>query len=342
MRAAELADRRFACLEGCGFCCTFQPEASGRELALLRARLKPRALPVTVGDGRTYLGLQNKCGACTLLERRQCTQYDLRPAHCRYFPFHLHFAEEPEVYVNYTCRGVERAPGGDLAPAFQAGVLANAPAGEIERHERQARETYGAFQRKARRAGAWGDADAVVDSADLAALLTRSGLEAALRRGGDESDADEAWEDALAPFAEEDVTRRPFYLAPDLRWLTFARDGSALDVLEMDERGDLHPRGRVEGIAGWRDAPADLAPYFRSLAARRLFVGSVYALVDEEEYAIGVEPATWLRLAEVTADVAVRARVLAALGTPADRLADETARFYDSAFLDSPTIGGFL
>ncbi|MEA3200375.1 MAG: hypothetical protein QOE90_1803 [Thermoplasmata archaeon] len=342
MRVAELAGRRFGCLEGCGFCCTFQPEATQRELARLRARLAPRPLPVVAGQGRTYLALHNKCGACTLLERRACQAYDLRPQHCRYFPFHLHFAEEPEAYVNYTCRGVELSADGDLSVAFRESVLENAGQDEIARHEQLAKQAYGEFQRTARRRGVWGDADAVARGADLGALLTREGIEAAIRRGGDEATAQEAWDDALAPFAEDDVTRRPFYLAPDLRWLTFARSGEGLDVLEMDEQGALLPRGRLDDVAAWRDGPADLAPYFASLVARRVFTGSVYALVDDEDYAISVEQATWLRLAEVAADLAARAHVLAKLGVPADRIEDETARFYDSAFLDAPTIGGFL
>lgn len=342
MREAELRGKRFACLEGCGFCCTFQPEVSGRELALLRARLAPRPVAVTVGDGRSYLQLHNKCGACTLLDRRACQAYDLRPAHCRYFPFHLHFAEEPEVYVNMTCRGVVPDADADLAVPFRASVLDVAKSAEVAQHEKLAKEAYGAFQRKARRAGVWGDADALAAQADLGALLTRAGLEAAIRAGGEEDDADGAWSDALGPFGEDDVTQRPFYLAPDLRWITFAREADALAVLAMDEKGALDPVGRIADVAGWRDAPASLAPYFRALTQRRLFTGSVYALVDESDYELHVEQAAWLRLAEVAADLAVRAFVLERLGVAPDELAHETMRFYDSAFLDSPTIGGFL
>ncbi|HWH09010.1 MAG TPA: hypothetical protein VNX21_07400, partial [Candidatus Thermoplasmatota archaeon] len=75
---------------------------------------------------------------------------------------------------------------------------------------------------------------------------------------------------------------------------------------------------------------------------RRAFAGSVYALVDDADYAMTVEEATWARLAEVGADLAVRARVLRDLGTPEAALVDEADRFHDSAFLDAPTIGGWL
>lgn len=347
----ELGGKRFRCLEGCGFCCTFQPEVSQRELALLRARFQPRPVRVSVGQGRSYLQLQSKCGACTLLSRRGCTAYDLRPQHCRYFPFHVHFSERPQAYVNYTCRGVETAPGAGLAAEFGSSVRQVARPDEWAEHERAAKETYGAFRRKARRADAWGEVGAVVRVAldGGARVLTGAWVEETCRAGGEPATREEAVADALAPFHAEEVTRRPFFLAPDLRWLTFARGTApgSLDVLEMDETGDLKPVGQqVRGLDAWEDPPSSVAeallPYLRHLVQRDLFTGSVYALVDDSDYATSVDEATWLRLAEIATDLALRSRVLAALGTPPDRLADETARFYDSTFLDSPTIGGFL
>lgn len=347
MRRQELQDAAFACIPGCGFCCTFQPEAGNRELALLRQRL---GTVRTISDGgRAYLALHNKCGACTLLERRECQAYDLRPRHCRYFPFHVHFAEEPEVYVNFTCRGVAHATGRDLAPEFQAQVLDVASTDEWRAHEQASRETYGEFQRRARRAGAWGDVDAAVARVlgEGARLLTGPGILGALARAGEERALDEVHAEALEPFGSADVTKRPFHLAGDLRWLTFERQGDALRVLEMDERGELTPvHPPIEGLSAWAElppgVPGSLFPYVQRLASRRAFAGSVYALVDDADYQVTVEQAAWMRAAQVGSDLVVRARVLLALGTPEDRIAEETARFYDSAFLDAPTIGGWL
>lgn len=345
----ELSGITFACLEGCGFCCTFPAEVTTRELALLRARMKPRPVAVTVGDGRSYLGLQNKCGACTLLERRACTAYDLRPSHCRYFPFHVHFAETPEVYVNYACRGVAFAPAGDATQAFERQVLATATPEALRERDAEARATYAEFKRRALRAGAWGDVDATAADALAAgaAMLSARWLQEAIGRAGEDATPDDLVEDALAPFAADDVTKRPFYLDERLRWLTFdAPDPATLRLLEMDERGALVPLADLARPRGWADPPApvaaQLAGYARRLATRRLFAGSVYAIVDDAGYESSVVEATWWRLAEIVADLATRARILAAIGVPEDRLADETARFYDSSFLDSPTIGGFL
>lgn len=352
METRELDGVTFACLEGCGFCCTFQPEVSTRELALLRARFRPKPLAVTSDGTRTYLGLQNKCGACTLLERRACTAYDLRPAHCRYFPFHVHFGETTEAYVNYTCRGVVRsdateAPAGGLHAAFDAAVLQSARADAMTAQADEARATYAEFKRRAMKAGAWGDARAVAADATRAggAMFTARWLQEAVGRAGEDAPLDGLVQDALAPFGADDVTKRPFYLAPDLRWITFETT-PALRALEMDERGDLRPIADLGDLAGWSDlAPpaADaLAAYVQRLTQRGVFAGGVYAIVDDTDYESTVEEATWWRLVEVVVDLAVRARVLVAMGTPADRLADETARFYDSTFLDAPTIGGFL
>lgn len=349
MRTAELTGARFACLEGCGFCCTFQPEANRLELGRLRKHFAPRPLPVTYSDDRTFLRLQGGCGACVMNERRACTVYELRPAHCRYFPFHVHFAEEPEVYVNYTCRGVERDVPGDLSESFRTSVLVNASQDDIKQHEQAAREAYATFRRLARYHDAWGDADATLAKLlpEGGKLFTTKRVERLADAADLDTDVDALHQEGLEPFGVADVARRPFYLAPDLRWLTFERDGpGALNVLEMDEKGQLTPAGRMDGLEAWQelDLPLrkGLAAYVSRLATRRAFIGQVYAIVDEDEFETTVEEATHARVLEIVCDLALRARMLAALGTPADRLPDEVARFYDTTFLDAPAIGGFL
>ncbi|HEX2065421.1 MAG TPA: hypothetical protein VHI93_01275, partial [Candidatus Thermoplasmatota archaeon] len=62
MDTRELRGLRFACLEGCGFCCTFPPEVAHDELARLRQRFP--ALPVArERGGPLRLALQGGCGA---------------------------------------------------------------------------------------------------------------------------------------------------------------------------------------------------------------------------------------------------------------------------------------
>ena len=212
----ELRGLAYRCLEDCGFCCTFTPEVAHDELARLKQRFP--ALRIVRDAERMMLPFQGGCGACTLLKRRRCTAYDERPAHCRYFPFHVYFGRATQVYVNRSCRGVEPAEGGDLQQAFREQVLSVAKSFAFPEHAREAAKVHRAFEGNAMQAGVWGDVDAAI-----AAALRDSAVGAQV--------------DALLPFREEDVVARPFYLAPDLQWLTFEADGERLSVLRMDEDG---------------------------------------------------------------------------------------------------------
>jgi Fe-S-cluster containining protein len=320
---------RYRCLEGCGFCCTFTPEVAHDELARLRKAF-PR-LPVARGEGGgLHIAFQGGCGACTLLSRRACTAYDLRPAHCRYFPFHVSFGRRTEVVVNRTCRGVEPDPAGDLSAEFREQVLAVAKPHAIAEHERLARRVLERFEDQARAAGAWGDVDAAAQRALADPALWAS------------ADPGPAWE----PFAEEDVVARPFHLAADLRWLTFADPGDGtLQALRMEEDGSLAPEGEPFPKTLAPLAPETLAGLHAVLArlmARDHFAGTVFDAVDASDYAISVEAAAAQRVQRMAADLLVRCAILRNLRVGEGELAAEAERFYDAAFLDAPTIGGWL
>jgi Fe-S-cluster containining protein len=342
--ASELRGLRFTCLEGCGFCCTFTPEVAAGELARLRSRFP--SLPVVASDGgRTRLAFQGGCGACTLLAARRCTAYEDRPAHCRYFPFHVHFGPAPEVLVNRSCRGVEPEPAGDLGSAYLVQVADAAPPGAFEAHAAEAAAVYAEFEANARRAGAWGDAHAAARRALAAgpSLLTPGGLAAAA--GGPGAVA-ALLEDAWEPFGEEDPVSRPFYLTKDLRWLSFRSAKSLVAVEEMQEDGSLAPVERLVKPLGLPRLPEGSLPGLHAvlerLVARKVFAGQVYAAVDELDYAAGVEDAARARVLGLAAELALRAGLLKALGVPEAELPAEAWRFEDSAFLDHPTIGGWL
>lgn len=333
MDARELRGLRYRCLEGCGFCCTFTPEVAHDELARLRQAF-PK-LPVVRGDGGTlHLAFQGGCGACTLLSRRACTAYDLRPAHCRHFPFHVYFGRRTEVYVNRTCRGVEEDPAGNLAAEFQAQVFAVAKPHAIAEHERQARKVHAAFSANAEAAGVWGDVDAAARRALLdPGLWTRAASEG-------------SWDAALEPFQEEDVVARPFHLTADLRWLTFeARGGRTLQPLRMEEDGSLAPAGPPLEVEPQQLPPvllSQLQGILSRLLQRDHFAGTVFDAVDAAGYSIPVEAAAAQRVQEVAADLLVRCAILSRIGASEGELALEAERFLDAAFLDAPTIGGWL
>lgn len=344
---SELRGLRYACLEGCGFCCTFTAEVAEPELAKLRGRF-PK-LPVTRRDGMMLLALQGGCGACTLLKERKCTAYDLRPAHCRYFPFHVYFGRRTQAYVNRSCRGVEVAAEGDLRAEFRSQVLQALPGYRLTVEQGRADKVHAEFEANAREADAWGDVDA-----EVARLLARgaSWFDPASWPPTPTGAADEAgspheaWAVALAPFGEEDAVARPFHLAADLTWYGFRGDANGLFVDRMSEGGTFTPAAELGAFEAWPDLPSavreGLAQVLARLATRDLLAGSIFHLVDDTDYAITIADAAEIRFADMAASLALRADLLHRMGIPWEAIPAEAERFYDSAFLDHPTIGGWL
>lgn len=348
MHTAELAGLRYRCLEDCGFCCTFTPEVSGPELARLRGAFP--ALPVTRSGEMLLVSFQGSCGACALLKDRKCTAYEDRPAHCRYFPFHVYFGRRTEAYVNRCCRGVELAPDGSLAAEFKAQVLDVASGQRLRREQERATTVHAAFEKAARDSGMWGDVDA-----EIAAQLAR-GSEWFLPATwpstptgeNDEAGApDEAWQLALAPLTASDPVQRPYHLDAELRWLGFRIHEGRIVVDTLTEDGKLLPfKDLGEVPQAWPELPETvrdgLFDVMRRLAGRDLLAGAISYMVDDTGYQVSVADAAAIKLGDIAADLALRAELLHRLGVPWEDVPAEADRFYDSAFLDTPTIGGWL
>ncbi len=337
---ADLKGLRYRCLEGCGFCCTFTPEVSSEELARLRTRF-PR-LPVVADEetGRSHIEFQGGCGACTLLQKRACSAYDLRPAHCRYFPFHVHFGRTATALVNRSCRGVEADPGMDVQAAFQADVRSHAKDHDLAGAAEDAAFVFRQFDENCKAAGVLGDALATA-RAVLAGDLSWPGLRKVAGSIG--VPFDELWAAALEPLGFEDVVSRPFYLAADLKWFTFHAKPGGLDLLEMDESGRL---AAVKPLKLPKEGSGLDAAQLRRVASffveRAPFEGQVAWLVDDTDYQLPVEAAARLRVLELCMEAQWRAQVLWQLGVPQERMEEEVKRFLDGAYLDAPTIGGWL
>jgi len=347
MDRGELSGLRYRCLEDCGFCCTFTPEVNAPELAKLRSKFP--ALPVTRSGDMTLIAPQGGCGACTLLKDRRCTSYEERPAHCRYFPFHVYFGRRMEVYVNRCCRGVEVAAEGNLEAEFDAQVTANTKSFRLEREQERADSVHKAFRTVAKQAGMWGDVDLeVAKQLRRGTAWFRPETWPATPTGApDEAGSpQEAWQLALAPLGAEDPIVRPYHLGPDLRWLGFRTQGADVIAETLSEDGKLQEFANLGPIPDWPQLPEPvqegLVAVLQRLAGRDLMAGSVYHLVDETGYEVSVADAAAIRLGDMAADLALRAEILHRLGTPWSEVAAEAERFYDSAFLDTPTIGGWL
>jgi hypothetical protein len=247
--------------------------------------------------------------------------------------------------VNRSCRGVELDPSGDLESAYLAQVAGVAPPGAFAEHAAEAAAVYAEFEANAREDGAWGDAHAAARGllALGPRLLSPEGLAEA---AGGPSAVSALLEDAWEPFLQEDPVARPFYLTKDLRWLSFRLARSAVAVEEMQEDGSLAPSARLVKPVALPRLPepvlAGLHAVLSHLAGRTMFAGQVYAAVDDLDYSVGVEEAARARVLGLAAELVLRAGLLKSLGVPEAELPAEAWRFEDSAFLDHPTIGGWL
>ncbi|MFO1533008.1 MAG: YkgJ family cysteine cluster protein [Thermoplasmatota archaeon] len=347
MDKRELLGLRYRCLEDCGFCCTFAPEARPAELGRLRARFP--ALPVVRSGAMTLLAAQGSCGACALLTDRRCTAYDDRPAHCRYFPFHVYFGRRTEVYVNRCCRGVEPAPGDDLETEFRMQVLDNAKTMQLDKGQERAHASHRAFRSAAKQAGMWGDVDAeVARGLQRGVGWFRPETWPATPTGeADEAGSpQEAWQLALASLSAADPAARPYFLGADLRWLGFRAETGRIVAETLGEDGTLAPCADLGVMPAWPRLPdevqAGLLEVLQRLAGRDLMAGSIYHLVDETGYQVSVADAALIRLGDVAAELALRAWILHGLGIAWAAVPAEAERFYDPAFLDLPTIGNWL
>lgn len=347
METRELRGLRYACIEGCGFCCTFTPEVSGQELATIKSRFP--TLPISRSGEMVLLAAQGGCGACTLLKNKRCSAYDERPAHCRYFPFHVYFGRRMEAYVNRCCRGVELQEGSHLQREFGEQVLTLVPTYRLAKEQARADGVHKAFERAARQAGMWGDVDR-----EIKVLLERgtrwfepaSWPRTPTGSSDEAGSPHEAWQLSLAPLAAEDPMVRPYHLAKDLTWYGFRMDAGEVVAEILTEDGQLQKHSRLGKFAEWPQLPRDVQQGLHAilvrLAGRDLLAGAIYHFVDETGYEISVADAAAIKLGDMAADLALRAEILHRMGMPWTDVPAEADRFYDSAFLDMPTIGGWL
>ena len=339
MDLTDLRGLAYRCLEDCGFCCTFTPEVTSEELARLRTKFP--ALPVVTDEDtdRRHIAFQGGCGACTLLSNRACTAYEQRPAHCRYFPFHVHFGRMATALVNRCCRGVETALGSSVEAAFQADMASDVKPHDLRELAEAGASVFTQFDANCKEAGVRGDIAAA--GRDAARDLSWPALRKLADRVGVPFEA--MWESTLEPLGFEDVVERPFYLAKDLKWLTFRAAGAEVEVLEMDETGSVRVVQRIPRPKPSSGLPAEALRRVVSFFVERApFEGQVAWIVDDTDYQIPCVDAAHLRVLELAFEAQWRAQVLWRLGVPDAELECEVIRFLDGAYLDAATIAGWL
>ena len=322
------AHERFACLEDCGFCCTYPPQV---DEALWKRLERTAALQRIAVDeaGTLRLPLQGTCGACVLLAERKCTAYDDRPRHCRAFPFHVYFGRVVEVYANRVCPGLDPIGEASTLPLSEAidHALAGVTEQELEARATEARGVHREFERRARDAGVW---------AEVARARARA-LDAL-----DVTPA--AWGEAMGPFQSPRKELLPTMVLerPGFEWRMWrARKDGSIERLRLHEDGAVERAGAALGPVS--PPPAVDAPVrsvVRRLIGYECAVGAAFDLVDASAYRMPVDDA-FRRVADLAAAaLSLRAQLLEAEGLDADER--WLAAAYEPEFYDLPTIGGWL
>jgi hypothetical protein len=255
----------------------------------------------------------------------------------------VYFGRRTEVVVNRSCPGVVASPGGSLAAAAEAS-LAAADAAVVERNRVESAATHATFRSNCEAQGVWDDIDAIVGKivgagpdllrTELISRTANVSFPALLAR-------------SLAAFEEPDVAARPYMVDDEFRWLVFQMRSRRVGVAALSPEGRLDVR-ETHPLGPWSDleagARAALFPHFAELLGRESFAGSVFDRMDEERYERPMAEATRLCAADVATDLLLRASLLAKRRPELEPtlLALEARRFYDSDFLDRPTIGAWL
>jgi Fe-S-cluster containining protein len=101
-------ETRFACLPGCGLCCSYRVLLSSRDRHRLRSTVGNHAPKFwQQEDGGT--ALIREAGFCILLDTDQrCSRYVHRPDYCRTYPYKWTTYEQTELDVDLSCPGVGR------------------------------------------------------------------------------------------------------------------------------------------------------------------------------------------------------------------------------------------
>ncbi len=122
---SPLKGMKFNCLEGCGLCCTFQPELLKNEFKFYQQNKKTKngVIAGSIDDPETKercsFSLQNKAGGCVFLEKKKCIIYDIRPD--------IFFGWRIQLNVNMACRGVWDANQGMDLYSLGENLFANLP-----------------------------------------------------------------------------------------------------------------------------------------------------------------------------------------------------------------------
>ena len=363
---SEVAGRRVECPSQCGMCCLCQPEVLPEERAYFRSN-HPDALVKANGPEPYFaLAMKKGCGSCVFLNGRRCSVYDHRTAYCRQFPYHLYASDRLKVELDLSCRGVWSGVGNDALAEAKA-VVAAADA-RISSVLEQSIAVYREFYANCREAGVMADPSGLrmsvsenlsmfTDLAYLSRIMDMSQIEPVMSLAGmqpernlDLPSLEEAGRDsAMESMASSDPMSVPVYCDSSWNWNMFMAEDGWIAWSIMDDDGDLHLQAEAEAEEIRLRVPDAagrhvLSEYVRTLNGRDSFMGSVFALMDENGYEDDMSNAYYGCMSVTVMDLLWRMSMLdhfMGTGCGADGMR-EAIIFYDMDRLDAPTIGAFV
>lgn len=188
----------------------------------------------------------------------------------------------------------------------------------------------------------------IMDMSQIEPVMSLSGLQPETRL--DMEAMEEAGRDlAMESMSSDDPLSVPVYCDPQWNWNMFMAVDGKIEWMVMDDEGELHHKAfadateiklRVPDAEGVRV----LADYVRILNGRDSFMGSVFALMDQNGYEDDMANAYYGSMAVAVMDLVWRMSMLdhfMGIGCGADAVR-EAIIFYDMDRLDAPAIGAYV
>ena len=363
---SEVNGRKVECPAECGMCCLCQPEVLPSERKFFKSNY-PQFLIQTKGpEPYTALALKKGRGSCVFLEGRRCKVYDHRTAYCRQFPYHLYAGDRLHIELNLSCRGAWSGAGNDARS--EAEELVSSASDRIDRLMAESSEVYREFVSICRESGVYQDPsllrmavaenismfadpgyiNRILDLSQIEPVMSISGISPESRPDM-EALGEAGMELAMESMSSEDPLSVPVYCDSQWNWNMFMAVDGKIEWMVMDDDGELHHKAfaDAEDIA-FRFPDAEgrgvLLDYIKILNGRDSFMGSVFSLMDQNEYEDDMANSYFGCMAVAVLDLVWRMCMLdhfMGTGIGADGMR-EAIIFYDMDRLDAPTIGGFV
>ncbi len=363
---SEVTGKKIECPAECGMCCLCQPEVLPEERAFFRNN-HPDALVKSKGPIPYFaLALKKGRGSCVFLQNRRCAVYDHRTAYCRQYPFHLYASDRIHIELDLSCRGAWYGTGSD-AVAEAKDLVARADRRIVAALE-ESKAVYREFYSNCREAGVYQDPSMLrmsvsenismfTDLAYLSRIMDLSQIEPVMSLQGlqpetrlDMDALEEAGRDlAMDSMSSDDPLSVPVYCDSGWNWNMFMAVDGKIEWMVMDDEGELHHKAFADAADIRLRAPDAsgvrvLADYVKVLNGRDSFMGSVFALVDQNGYEDDLANAYYGCMAVTVMDLLWRMSMLdhfMGIGCGEDAVR-EAIIFYDMDRLDAPAIGAFV